>query len=51
MSDLARVWPNGQEKAVAGALQDVVAVNGAELASVKNSGLAHQQANGQELTK
>ena len=51
MSDISKVYTNGQEPAKGNQNLGLVAVNGKELASVANSGLAHQQANGQELTK
>ena len=51
MSDLARVYPNGQELAVGGQTGGTVAVNGKEMATPGNSGLAHSQGNGKEITK
>lgn len=51
MSDLAKVYVNGQEPAKGNQNLSVVAVNGQELASIANAGLSHQQANGKELTK
>ncbi len=51
MSDIARVYPPGSEPAKGNQDLGKVAVDGKELASVSNSGKAHMQANGQELTK
>jgi hypothetical protein len=50
-SDLARVYPPGTEPAKGNQNLSVVAVNGKELAHNGNSGLAHQQSPGTELTK
>lgn len=41
MSDLARVWPNGQEKALGGQTGGLPEVNGKEKATIANSSLAH----------
>jgi hypothetical protein len=41
VSDLARVYPPGQEKALGGQTGGMPEVNGAEKATVKNSNLAH----------
>lgn len=41
MSDIARQYPPGQEKAVGGGTLAVVAVNGKELAHQGNGNLAH----------
>lgn len=51
MSDLARVYPNGKELAIGGQTGGQPEVAGQEKATVKNSGLAHSQVPGQELTK
>ena len=41
MSDIARVYPNGQELAKGGQSGGLPPVNGKELATVANSSLAH----------
>jgi hypothetical protein len=51
MSDISRVYVNGKEPATGGGLQSVVAVNGKELATVANAGLAVTEIPGKEKAK
>lgn len=41
ISDLARVYPNGQEKAIGGQTGGLPEVSGKEKATVNNSSLGH----------
>lgn len=51
MSDIARVYGPGREPAIGSQTGGQPEVSGQEKATVKNAGLAHAQASGQELTK